>query len=159
MAFHLRRLERTEGPLLRQVRIAALRDAPDQFGETLADALARSDQEWRELAAWAYVAESDNALVGMVFAFEDKSDATTGRIGGMWVAPDARRTGIGSALVAATLSWARAAGKRRVRLWVVPATPGDGLYRRARFVPTGNQKPFSGDDSRVVVEMEIELTV
>jgi len=158
MTFHLRRLEPTEAPLLRELRIAALQDAPDQFAETVAHALARSDREWAKFAATAYVAESDNALVGLVFAFEDASDDAVGRVGGMWVASGARRTGIGSALVEAALSWAKAAGKRRVRLWAVPTTPGERLYRRAHFVPTGNQKPFPGDDSRVVIEMEIELS-
>jgi GNAT superfamily N-acetyltransferase len=158
MEFHVRRLEATEARLLRELRIAALRDAPDQFAETVAQALARSDEEWVRFAASAYVAESGNALVGLAFAFEDASDGAVGRVGGMWVAPGARRTGIGSALVEAALSWARAAGKRRVRLWAVPTTSGERLYRRARFVPTGNQKPFPGDDSRVVIEMEIELS-
>ena len=143
---------------MRELRIAALRDAPDQFAETVAQALARSDEEWGKFAASAYVAESNNALVGLVFAFEDASDDAVGRVGGMWVAPGARRAGIGSALVEVALSWAKGAGKRRVRLWVVPTTPGEGLYRRAHFVPTGNQKPFPGDDSRVVIEMEIELS-
>jgi GNAT superfamily N-acetyltransferase len=143
MEFHVRRLEATEARLLRELRIAALRDAPDQFAETVAQALARSDEEWVRFAA---------------FAFDDASDGAVGRVGGMWVAPAARRTGIGSALVEAALSWARAAGKRRVRLWAVPTTSGERLYRRARFVPTGNQKPFPGDDSRVVIEMEIELS-
>jgi GNAT superfamily N-acetyltransferase len=157
MAFHIRRLEPIEAPLLRQLRIAALQDAPDQFAETVAHALARSEQEWIEFAACAYVAESKNAFVGLVFAFEDASDDAVGRVGGMWVAGGARRTGIGSALVEAALSWAKAAGKRRVRLWAVPTSPAERLYRRAHFVPTGNQKQFPGDDTRVVIEMEIEL--
>jgi hypothetical protein len=43
-------------------------------------------------------------------------------------------------------------------LRAVPTTPGERLYRRAHFVPTGKQKGFPGDDSRVVIEMEIELS-
>ena len=157
MAFHVRHLEPIEGPALRQLRIAALQDAPDQFAETLECALARPEQEWVALATWAYVAESEDVLVGLVFAYQDASDNAVGRVGGLWVAPDARRSGIGSALIEAALSWAKAAGKRRVRLWAVPETPGERLYRQCHFVPTGKQKEFPADDSRVVIEMEIEL--
>ena len=81
-----------------------------------------------------------------------------GRAGGLWVAPGARKSGIGSSLIEATLSWAKAADKRRVRLRGVPTTLRERRYLRAHFVPTGKQREFPGDDSRVVFEMEIELS-
>jgi GNAT superfamily N-acetyltransferase len=134
-----------------------LEDAPREFGESLAEALARSQQEWSDLAPFAHVAELDGRCVGMAFAFEDRSDPETARVGGMWVAPDARRAGVGSQLLAAILSWAIAMKKRRVRLWVNPATPAQALYRRASFAVTGAQKPFPGDSARHVMEMQLEL--
>lgn len=157
MEFQVRRLERAEGPLLRRVRVEALQDSPEQFGEALANALVRTDDEWMDLAAFAYVAEAGEALLGMAFAFEDQTEASIGRLGGMWVAPTARRAGIGTALVAAVVSWARSTGKRCVRLWVVPSTAGEQLYRGAHFVLTGVQKAFPLDASRVVLEMELRL--
>jgi GNAT superfamily N-acetyltransferase len=157
MPLQIRRLARSEAALLRELRIAALQDAPDEFGEPLAVALTRSDDEWAELTPFAYVAEVDGRCVGMTFAFVDRSDSEAARVGGMWVVPSLRRTGIGLALLEAVLSWARQETKRRIRLWANPASPGLQLYRRANFVLTGAQKPFPRDPSRAVAEMQLEL--
>jgi GNAT superfamily N-acetyltransferase len=165
MVFQVRQLVREEWSLLRDLRLAALTDAPDQFGETRVLALQRSVQEWIDLtgcdapgaASCTNIAEIDGVAVGMAFAIQDGTDGATGRLGGMWVAPNARRTGIGTALIGAVLDWSRNAEMRRVRLWVVPSTAAEKLYRRAQFIATGTQKPFPGDDSRSVIEMQIDL--
>jgi GNAT superfamily N-acetyltransferase len=153
----IRQLDRVDGSLLRRIRIAALQDAPDQLGETLAQALARSDETWSEYARSVHLAEFDDGPVGMVFAFQDTSDPETGRLGGMWVAPKARRIGVGFALVEAAVSCARNNGKRCVRLWVEPSTQAERLYARANFVFTGAQKLFPDNSRRIVIEMQREL--
>ena len=158
MLCKIRRLDRSELQLLRRLRIAALEGSPDQFGETALAARERSDEEWLGLVTSAHVAELDGDSVGMVFAFDDQSDPSVGRLGGMWVAPGARRVGVGSALLAAVRAWATACGKRCVRLWVVPTSPGAALYECAQFVSTGASKPFPGDPDRTVIEMELELS-
>jgi GNAT superfamily N-acetyltransferase len=153
----IRKLDRSAAFLLREIRIAALHDAPDEFAETAAEALARSDDDWRDLAPFAFVAEVDGRCVGMTFAFTDPSDASTARIGGMWVATGLRRKGIGFALLEAALSWARIEKKSRIALWARLASPGQDLYRRANFVLTGVQKPFPGRPSHELVEMQFNL--
>ena len=56
----------------------------------------------------------------------------------MWVAPEARRHGIGSALVDAVVHWARTLGLRRLLLDVTEGNgPAIALYRRKGFVPNG----------------------
>ena len=165
MVFRVRQLAREEWSLLRDLRLAALTDAPDQFGETSLAASQRSAEEWTDLtssdtlgtSSGTHIAEVDGNPVGMVFSIQDGTDAATGRLGGMWVEPDARGIGIGMALVRAVLDWSRCRGMQRVRLWVVPSTGADRLYRRAQFIPTGAQKPFPGDDSRSVIEMQLRL--
>ncbi len=165
MAFRVRQLAREEWSLLRDLRLAALTDAPDQFGETHALASQRSAEEWLDLtlsntpgaAFGTHIAEVDGVAVGMAFAIQDRSDSATGRLGGMWVAPNARSIGVGTALIGAVLNWSRSAGMRRVRLWVVPSSAAEKLYRSAQFIATGTQKPFPGDDSRSVIEMQLDL--
>jgi GNAT superfamily N-acetyltransferase len=93
----------------------------------------------------------------MAFAFEDSADKDAARVGGMWVAPGARRAGVGYRLMEAVVAWATAERKHRVRLWANPATPAERLYRRANFAPTGAQKPFPGDCTRSVIEMQLIL--
>lgn len=165
MVFRVRQLARDEWSLLRDLRLAALMDAPDQFGETGLAASQRSAEEWSALTSsntpgttsGTHIAEVDGAPVGMAFSIQDRTDAATGRLGGMWVEPDARGHGIRMALVKAVLEWSRAGGMQRVRLWVVPSTAAHRLHRRALFIPTGAQKPFPGDDSRLVIEMQLTV--
>jgi GNAT superfamily N-acetyltransferase len=165
MAFRIRQLAREEWCLLRGLRLSALTDAPDQFGETHALASQRSAEDWLDLtlsdtpgaAFGTLIAELDGVAVGMAFAIQDRSNAATGRLGGMWVRPNARGIGIGTALVGAVVDWCRSAGMRRVRLWVVPSTAAEKLYRSAQFIATGTQKAFPGNDSRSVIEMQLDL--
>jgi GNAT superfamily N-acetyltransferase len=164
-ALRIRRLEPGQTELLRELRLAALRDAPDQFGEALADAEARSVEAWTEEAASvlppsvhkAYIAELSGTAIGMAYALTDRVDATIGRIGGMWVAPSARRLGVGAALVEAVIAWWRAEGKRCVQLWVVPGGAPERLYRRAGFAPTGVSRAFPESESRRVIQMQLDL--
>ncbi len=157
MPLQIRRLDHSDAALLRELRVAALADSPREFGETLDEALNRSDQGWIDLAPSAYLAELDGRPVGMAFAFEDRSDPATARVGGMWVAPSLCGAGIGFALLQTAVSWATAESKRRVRLWAIPGTSAERLYRRASFVRTGLKKPFPGDSSRVVMEMQLDI--
>ena len=166
MVFRVRQLAREEWSLLRDLRLAALADAPDQFGETHSSASQRSSEEWIALTlsdtpgatSATHIAEVDGDPVGMAFAIQDRADARCGRLGGMWVAPGARSVGVGMALVRAVLYWSRSGGMHRVRLWVMPSTAADRLYRQAQFIPTGALKPFPNDDSRSLIEMELTLT-
>jgi GNAT superfamily N-acetyltransferase len=58
----------------------------------------------------------------------------TVEIGGMWVDPRLRRTGIGHELLVAVCDWARERGAGRAGLWVRAAnTPARFLYERAGF--------------------------
>ena len=159
MLRQIRHLERSDFRVLKQLRLAALQDSPDQFAETASEAAERGDEDWASLTNSAHVAEVDGEPVAMMFAFHDRSDPSVGRVGGMWVAPGHRRAGVGSALLAAARAWAAASGKRSVRLWVVPNSPGAELYRRSLFVATGARKPFPGDESRTVIELALDLTL
>ena len=49
----VRRIDRSEGPILRQLRLRSLADAPDAFGQPLDEALARPEAEWAHIATAA----------------------------------------------------------------------------------------------------------
>lgn len=163
--WRVRRLQVGEVGLLRELRLAALRDSPDQLGEALADAQARSDQGWAELTAsvtlpsvhTAYIAELGSTAIGMVYALTDRVDSTVGRLGGMWVRPSARGSGVGAALAQAVVEWCRVGRKRCIRLGVVPGEAAERLYRRSGFEHTFASKPFPGSESRRVLEMQLDL--
>lgn len=116
----------------RELRLAALADAPRAFTATLAEWQDADERRWRGRLAVGrnFVADVDDKPVGMISAF-DNPDGTA-ELSTLWVTPDARGRGVGEALIDALLAWA---GERTVRLEVVTTnTPAVDLYRRNGFV-------------------------
>src|SRR5512133_1107611 len=107
----------------RDLRLRALADAPDAFARSLEEEERLSESEWRDFVStsdsrvWFVEATDDDELVGMAFGFLD-DPAKTAYLGGMWVEPGGRRSGIGKRLVESVVEWARARGAVRIELEV-----------------------------------------
>jgi GNAT superfamily N-acetyltransferase len=165
----VRRIQANEWAALRDLRLRALADAPHAFSTTLADAEQRSEADWRELArrgssghAWAtFVADDGGSLVGMATgAVPDEPSPPRGALGPvnlmqMWVAPEMRRTGVGTRLVEAVLAWAVGRGSPRARLGVNAGDVGVvAFYKRCGFRDTGRRGSDLADRDAVAMEME-----
>ena len=138
----LRRVEPGEWERVRSIRLRALADSPDAFGTTLAEDTARPLREWRARlespGSATFIATADGRDAGI--AFGRSYDEVEGAAGlfGMWVAPEARRTGVAGALVAAVVSWARTEGYARLLLDVADTNlPAVRFYESRGFAPTG----------------------
>lgn len=162
----IRRLEANETALFKALRRRALADAPDAFGDTHADALARPDSYWEDLTRSVtdpgrhvmFVAESDSAPVGLAFGLRDAEKSDRGRLGGMWVTPEARAHGVGRALTAAVIEWAQSQRFTRLALWVTAINrPAITLYERAGFVATGQRDVLPSNPTLETLEMIREL--
>jgi len=115
-------------PVLRDVRLRSLLDSPEAFGQRYDEAKVTTDDEW---AANARAAAEGNRRIW--FIARDEADKPVGVVQArrrqpfdcllfsMWVAPEARRLGVGSALVDAVQEWGGSWGARRVILWVLAA--------------------------------------
>jgi GNAT superfamily N-acetyltransferase len=70
----------------------------------------------------------------------------------MWVAPEARGSGAGKALLGAVVAWATERGGERL---TTSATDGNsvaaGLYTAAGFADTGRREPLGHSDAVVAV--------
>lgn len=141
MAIRVRRIRPTDWQLLRELRLAALVDAPRAFGQSHEEAAAQPPAEW---AANARSASSGHRRVW--FVAEDEAGRAVGLVHGrrrppddcllfsMWVAPEARRDGAGSALVDAVGEWGAEWGASRVVLWVIRGNDGAReFYERIGF--------------------------
>jgi len=118
----------------RGLRLAALRDAPQTFGATLADWENAPEERWQQRLQGTHnlIADLDGTPAGMVTGFPRDGAV---ELGTMWVAPHARGRGVGDALVRAVLAWA---GSRRVTLRVAEGnTFAATLYRRHGFTGAG----------------------
>ena len=136
----LEQLRVGEGERLRAIRLRALQDAPDAFGATFEEAAARSLESWNgQLEQFpTFVATANGSDVGLVRCALHDRFQDAGYLISMWVSPDARRQGIGSALVDAVVDWARTRGLNRLFLDVTEMnTAAISLYTRKGFVPNG----------------------
>jgi ribosomal protein S18 acetylase RimI-like enzyme len=133
-------LQAPEWRRLRSIRLRALRDAPDAFGSTFEEANAWSADSWSDQLRTlpTVVAVKDGADVGMARYGPDDTRARTGWLISLWVAPAARRMGVGSALTDAIVELARAAGVTRLLLDVADSNAAaTALYEAKGFAPNG----------------------
>lgn len=150
-----------EWEILRDVRLAALRETPSAFGSTYARESAFTEEQWRgrtcQRHGVTYLAYLPNAqepagLVG-VYVEEGLPDVVS-----MWVRPAARGNGVGKALISAAADWAKARGHDAVFLWVTESNlPARRLYERCGFALTGEEQPLPSDPTLPEVRMRRPL--
>jgi GNAT superfamily N-acetyltransferase len=148
----VRRLTEYDWQIWREVRLAALCDAPEAFYSTLAEEHAYDEAKWQDMAkpAWGVkvVAYADDAPVGAVGAYLSEEIESAVELYGMWVSPAARGTGVGAELVRDVIAWANEHGRTAVRLWVVEGNErARRLYARLGFTPVDEFWPHPRDRS------------
>lgn len=145
----VRRLHPDEWPLWKALRLEALAEAPNAFGATMDETRQRGDDEWRAFIAMhdgcggVFMAEHEGIRVGMARVLRSPSDPPSCGLYGMWVAPHARRKGVGRALMEAAFAWALEAGVDEMALSVTLGNENaKRLYRAVGFVETGVREPL-----------------
>jgi ribosomal protein S18 acetylase RimI-like enzyme len=128
----------------RAIRLAALQNAPEAFGSTYESEAARPMPGWEERlqTQGAFAAYLDGKIVGMARFVQDSGSAKErhkGSVYAMYVAPEARGRGIGSALIEAVIAYACGVVEQ-LRLGVVDTNIGAiRLYQRHRFEIYGTE--------------------
>jgi GNAT superfamily N-acetyltransferase len=141
--------------LLRDVRLAALADAPHAYGSSLAAERDLDESRWRQrldTGLWAVALDEEPAgLVGTYLP-----DGDTPMLIAMWVDPGHRGRGVGDALVVEVLRWAEECSLRQLRSgenrWsnvVLRVADGNDaarkLFLRHGFTSTGRRQPLESD--------------
>lgn len=141
-------------PVWRELRLAALAEAPYAFGSRLADWQGDGDraERWRarlELpGSYNVIAVLDSRPVGMVSGIPADEPGAAELIS-MWVDPVARGRGAGDQLVQAVERWARRLPAAELRLAVVEGNEAaTALYRRNGFEDTGEVGDLMPDGVR-----------
>lgn len=142
----IRRIAPEDWQLLREMRLASLRDAPEAFGQRYENAESEPESEWRSAArasssgerrAW-FIARASSLDAGLVQARRRPPGDCL--VFSMWVAPRGRRAGVGRALIQAVADWARGWDGTRIVLWVFGANESaHRFYERLGFrvIPDG----------------------
>jgi GNAT superfamily N-acetyltransferase len=145
----IREIGAADWQAMRDIRLAALQDAPSAFASTYEREEAFTKADWlrwigRGDTFLVYTPEHGAAAVGIAGGYEIEPGTT--ELISMWVRPVARGHGIGQALVEAVVGRARADGMSRVHLWVTESNHSARLlYQRCGFQPTGERQPLPSD--------------
>ena len=140
----VRRLNPQDWPIFREVRLRALRGAPDAYGTTAAEAERMTTIEWRErlAARVAFIAVDGTSVVGLACGVPGDRPKEAELIS-MWVDPDRRRPGVGARRVDVVAAWATEAGFERLGLWVAEGnSAAEQLYTSLGFRRTGEVQPM-----------------
>ena len=154
----IRRVGLDQWEAVRALRLRALTEDPDAFGMTLDDATGQSEASWRdwvgspERGFFAAVTDDGRFVAMVVGAPVDDRPGAAGLFG-MWVAPEARRAGVGMALIGCVEDWARTAGYQRIGLGVTTTNASAiRLYVRSGFVDIGERHPLrEGSDLTIQI--------
>lgn len=141
-----RRLVSDDWKILRDVRLAALADAPYAYGSTLEGERSLPEANWRsrfDTACWVVaVRNAENAgVVGALLLPDDVPMLIS-----MWVNPAHRGRGVGDALITELL---RLGKEKRWSGMVLRVAEGNDaarkLFLRHGFAPTGEYAPLESD--------------
>ncbi len=171
----LERLKAEAWPVLKAMRLAALRQAPEAFTSPYQEEASQPDEWWQALALanaqdersagfLAYVGQTPVGLVACVW--QDKPRGLV-RLVSLWVAPAQRGRGVASALLERALLWAKDVGALACEADVtsqnagadvfywrrgfrrVPAHPRQDVSRWRRDVHRPPAAPWTGEDEAV----------
>ncbi|MGC4937704.1 GNAT family N-acetyltransferase [Kribbella sp. DT2] len=141
----LRALTPDDWKVWRDLRLAALSEAPAAFGSRYEDWVGAEEDRWRARlsvpGSYNVVVSLDGTPSGMAGGLP-ADDNDVRHLVSMWVAPAARGHGLGDRLMAAVEDWARADDAVAVELSVVQGNDtAYALYLRHGYALTGK----SGD--------------
>jgi ribosomal protein S18 acetylase RimI-like enzyme len=146
---------------LRDIRLAALQDAPQAFASTYEREAAFTESDWQRWISrgdtfLAFAPGLGTAPAGIVGGYE--GERGTIELISMWISPEARGNGIGRALVEAVVGRAREKGMTRVHLWVAESNrTARLLYERSGFRPTGERQPLPSNPQLPEIAMARSL--
>jgi GNAT superfamily N-acetyltransferase len=146
----------------RDIRLEALRDAPEAFGSTYAREVAFAEADWQRRIArggnfLGYLPEaSATEPAGLIGGYQE--DPQLVELVSMYIRPRARGRGVGEALIATVIDWAASRNAASVHLWVTePNKPARLLYERCGFALTGERQSLPSNPSLDEVAMSRPL--
>lgn len=144
----VRALGDDEWETYRDVRLAALEEAPEAFSASAAQEKDYDEDFWRKRLQRSrrLVAEEDGSVVGVV-SVADKSteDERVGELFGLWVTPRLRGEGVAWKLVQAGVDNAKADDFRFLLYWVGTDNGRAVAFASSfGFRPTDSRRPMRG---------------
>lgn len=160
-SFEIVELTKDDWQQLRDLRLQALKNAPRAFDQTVEEASAQSESEWKhKLTTGRYFcAKEGGKLVGMVCVVKDKGEKREHvlNVYSVYVAPEARGKGVAKALFDRVMQEASDGVTKKIRLQVASDNESaKGLYENFGFQQVGFLKGELNVDGSFVDELVME---
>ena len=156
----VREVSQEDWELLREVRLAALLEAPSAFASTYAREASFTREQWlarfsaRGVTFFGYLPQApEPAGLAGIYVEDGVPDVVS-----LWVRPAARGHRLGEALLTAAADWVRSRGHDAVFLWVNESnTVARALYERCGFTSTGERQPLPSEPELTEIRMRRPL--
>jgi ribosomal protein S18 acetylase RimI-like enzyme len=165
----VKRIEASQGMLLRELRLSALREAPYAFGAKYDDEVKKPDsvfdadahrQATSETSA-SFIYFVDSKPSGLVGAFFSDAPQRRAFICALWVRPENRHLGGGTLLVRTACAWLLERGASAIHAWVSDANVvAKNFYHSLGFLETEERAhlPSNALESETMLVLSVEST-
>ena len=142
----IKRIHKEQWETYRNIRLAALQEAPYAFTTTYASAVARTPASWRAQAEafsdgtdqCLLIAYVDHVAIALCAFYRDNTHSHVGEIVEVWVASDYRGTSVAKDLIDAMIQWACSTNTTLIRLDVKKENRrAIGFYQNYGFTVIG----------------------
>ncbi len=157
----VRTLDGDDWQAFREVRLAALQEAPDAFASSYAEEQDYDEAFWRLRLARSsrLLASLDDQPVGIVSVGRAQEE-NVAELFGMWVVPEQRGKGVAWQLTEAAAEHARRLGRRALKLWVSTDNGrAVAFFSSYGFRPGSERRAMTNDPGTEEVAMIIPLGV
>jgi len=130
-----------EWVVLREMRLAALREAPEAFLSSYSEESAYKEREWRaefRRGEWTVEVRNEKPIAFIGVTREQRTPPGECYLEYMWVSPGFRRHGVATDLMKNVLRRLLSRGFVTIWLWVLDGNePARRLYEKCGFTSTG----------------------
>jgi ribosomal protein S18 acetylase RimI-like enzyme len=134
-------------PVLKAVRLAALKDSPEAFVADVADETPRTPEQWNAVltrSTWVVARNDDDEVVGIACLTRDRTPPHEHFVESVWVAPPYRRQNLVRRMLLALEEPARERGAACLQLWVLETnTSAYEAYERLGFEELPDRAQYS----------------
>ena len=151
-----------EWPVLRDMRLAALRESPNAFLATYENEKGFDELRWRAefgRGEWIMSLQGDEpaGIVGCTREVDTPPDECY--LEYIWVAPEWRNKGVAHNMITDVLDYLRKSGMRRAYLWVLDGNDAAvRLYTGVGFISSNNRQPLEARPGRTEERMQFNLS-
>jgi len=150
-----------EWSLLRDMRLAALRDSPHSFLASYQAERAFDELRWRAefgRGDWTVSIQDDDPAAIVGCTRETEASAYERYLEYLWVAPRWRNRGVAHNMLAVVLDRLRSSGVRTAYLWVLDGNDAAvRLYKSVGFISSDHSQPLAARPGRSEELMQFNL--